>query len=422
MRRPSGDARPFTLPAQRRQPVRNDFLPYCRPDVGQAEIAAITECISNGWLTTGPKVQEFERRFAAAAGVKYAVAVNSCTAALHIGLLAAGVQPGDDVVMPSLTFVAGAQCTLEIGARPVFCDVDEKTLTANVAEFEAALTPRTRAIIAMPYAGRPMNVGSLVRFANERGIAVIEDAAHAAGTLDAGEWAGTRSALAAYSFYATKNLTTAEGGVLLTNDDEIAGRVRALSLHGMDKDAWKRYTARGSWRYDVREPGFKYNMPDIAAAMGIVQLARLEAMQSRRDQIALRYLSGLADTPGITCQALPSAPGDRHSWCMFVIMVHEDEAGIGRDELIEHLKERNIGTSVHYIPTHHFSAYRSICEQPLPVTDRVSREIISLPLYPSMSDADVEDVIDAVNTCIFSGKQTSDMLASLDTRTTHCMG
>lgn len=392
--------------------MRKDFLPYCRPDVGEAEIAAITECIVNGWLTTGPKVQEFEHHFAQAAGVKHAVAVNSCTAALHIGLLAAGVEPGDDVVMPSLTFVAGAQCTLEVGARPVFCDVDESTLTAGVAQFEAAVTPRTRAIIAMPYAGRPMNVASLVEFARERGIVVIEDAAHAAGMLDRGQWAGTRSAMAAYSFYATKNLTTAEGGVLVTNDDGVAARVRALSLHGMDKDAWKRYTARGSWRYDVREPGFKYNMPDIAAAMGNVQLARLEAMQSRRDRIAQRFMSGLADTPGITCQALPAQPGDRHSWCMFVIMVDEDAAGIGRDEFIERLKQQNIGTSVHYIPTHHFAAYRSINERALPVTERVSRNIISLPLYPSMSDRDVEDVIDAVNTCVFEAKRTSGMLAS----------
>lgn len=391
--------------------MREQFLPYCRPDVGGAEIAAITECLTNGWLTTGPKVQEFERLFAQTSGVKHAIAVNSCTAALHIGLLAAGVQPGDDVVMPALTFVAGAQCTLEVGARPVFCDVDEGTLTAGVEQFEAALTPRTRAIIAMPYAGRPMNIARLIDFARERGIAVIEDAAHASGMLDAGEWAGTRSAMAAYSFYATKNLTTAEGGVLLTNDDEMMNRVRALSLHGMDRDAWKRYSARGSWRYDVREPGFKYNMPDIAAAMGIVQLARLEDMQKRRDEIARRYIDGLADTPGVRCQEPPAGAGDRHSWCMFVVSIDEDQAGLNRDALIEALKDRNIGTSVHYIPTHHFSAYRSLGAQ-VPVTDRVWRNIISLPLFPTMTDADVDDVIDAVNACVSASKQTSRMLAS----------
>lgn len=388
--------------------MREEFLPYCRPDVGEAETAAIAECIRNGWLTTGPKVREFEEAFARASGVKHAVAVNSCTAALHIGLLAAGVQPGDDVVMPSLTFVAGAQCTLEIGARPVFCDVNDKTLTAGIEEIEAAITPKTKAVIAMPYGGRPMDIQRVVEFARERGIAVIEDAAHAAGMLDRGEWAGTRSALAAYSFYATKNLTTAEGGMVLTNDDAIMERVRVLSLHGMDRDAWKRYTARGSWRYEVREPGFKYNLPDIAAAMGLVQLERLQTMQRRRDEIAQRYHAAFANVPGVLCQTAPANAGDRHSWCMFVIRI-TGQAGISRDALIERLRELNIGTSVHYIPTHTFSAYRRYASGNLQVTERVWNEMISLPLYPAMTDEDVNYVISSVNSCV---KQPSVMLAS----------
>lgn len=379
--------------------MRNDFLPYCRPDTGNREAAAVEECIRNGWLTTGPKVREFEEAFAKAAGVKHAVAVNSCTAALHIGLLAAGVKPGDDVVMPSLTFVAGAQCTLEAGARPVFCDVDPQTLTAGVEEFAAALTPKTRAIIGMPYGGRPMDAAALAAFCKEKGIVFIEDAAHAAGMLDRGTWAGTHSDLAAYSFYATKNLTTAEGGMLVTNDDAIMERVRVLSLHGMDKDAWKRYTQRGSWRYEVREPGFKYNMPDIAAAMGLVQLSRLGEMQARRDEIARRFTAELSRLPGISCQAPPANTADRHSWCMYVVRVNEREAGISRDSLIEALKERNIGTSVHYIPTHHFSAYRTF-HADLPATERVAQEILSLPLFPTMTDSDVEDVIEALADCV----------------------
>lgn len=389
--------------------MRNEFLPYCRPDVGEAEIAAVADSMRNGWLTTGPKVRQFEEAFAQASGVKHAVAVNSCTAALHIGLLAAGVQPGDDVVMPSLTFVAGAQCTLEAGARPVFCDVNAQTLTADLETIEAALTPKTKAIVAMPYGGRPMDIRAVADFARERGIAVIEDAAHAAGMLDRGEWAGTHSALAAYSFYATKNLTTAEGGILLTNDDAVMERVRVLSLHGMDRDAWKRYTARGSWRYEVREPGFKYNMPDIAAAMGIVQLERLEELQRRRDEIARRYLEAFADLPGVNCQAPTANPGDRHSWCMFVVRVDSEQTGVSRDELIERLKACNIGTSVHYIPTHTFAAYRKYAGDNLRVTERIWNEMISLPLYPSMSDEDVDDVISSVNSCL---KQPSVMLAS----------
>lgn len=375
------------------------------------ELEAIAQCIRNGWLTTGPKVREFEDAFARTAGVKHAVALNSCTAALHIGLLAAGVGPGDEVVTPSLTFVAGAQCTREVGATPVFCDVDEHTLTAHLEQVAAAVSPRTKAIITMPYAGRPLNVAEIVEFARERGIAVIEDAAHAAGMRSQGEWCGTRSDIAAYSFYATKNITTAEGGMLVTNDDAIADRVRALSLHGMDKDAWKRYTARGSWRYDVREPGFKYNMPDIAAAMGIVQLRRLQAMQKRREEIAAHYSRALGELPGIRLQAPPVHEDDRHAWCMYVIRVDRRAAGIARDDLIEDLKARNVGTSVHYVPTHHFSGYRAYASGALPKTDRVADEIISLPLYPTMSDADVADVIEAIKASVMDSKQSSAMLA-----------
>lgn len=391
--------------------MREEFLPYCRPDVDDAELGAIAECIKNGWLTTGPKVREFEAQFAAAASVKHAVALNSCTAALHIGLLAAGVEPGDEVVMPSLTFVAGAQCTLEVGATPVFCDVKEDTLSADLECIEAAVTPKTKAIVVLPYAGRPINIAEIAAFARERGIALIEDAAHAVGMLDRGEWSGTQSDIAAYSFYATKNLTTAEGGMLLTNRDDIAERVRALALHGMDKDAWKRYTARGSWRYDVREPGFKYNMADIAAAMGIVQLQRLDAMQQRRHELARRYIELLAGVPGIAVQRPPDHALDRHAWCMFVVRVDEAQTGVSRDDLIEALKERNIGTSVHYIPTHLFSGYRRFASDRLSVTERVWRYIISLPLYPGMSDDDINDVIDAINTSIISRKQANVSLA-----------
>ncbi len=378
------------------------FLAYCRPDTGSAESAAVQECIQNGWLTTGPKVREFEEAFARAAGAKHAIALNSCTAALHVGLLAAGIKPGDDVVMPSLTFVAGAQCTLEIGARPVFCDVDPDTFTAGGEHFAAALTPSTRAIIAMPYAGRPHDARALASFCRQRGIAFIEDAAHAAGMLDRGAWSGTHSDLAAYSFYATKNLTTAEGGMLVTNDDAIAERARVLSLHGMDKDAWKRYTQRGSWRYEIREPGFKYNMPDIAAAMGLVQLARLSEMQERRDEIAKRYRDALTDLPGIALQAPAAHPGDRHSWCMFVMCIDEEQAGTSRDAFIDLMKQQNVGTSVHYIPTHHFKAYRRFASV-LPATDRLGAQIVSLPLYPAMSDTQVDSVISAVRSCLQAG-------------------
>lgn len=372
------------------------FLPYCRPFVDGTEREALGECLDNGWLTTGPKVGEFEAAFASACGVRHAVAMNSCTAALHIGLAVLGVGPGDEVVTPSLTFVAGAQCVRELGATPVFCDVDPHTLSATVETIAAVVTPHTKAIITMPYAGRPQGIASIVEFARSRGIAVLEDAAHAAGMLDAGEWAGTRSDAAAYSFYATKNLTTAEGGMFVTNDAALAERARVLSLHGMNKDAWKRYTARGSWRYDVVEPGYKYNMPDIAAAIGLAQLRRFNAMQAERDRLAAYYVRELTGLPGVSFQTPPANPNDKHSWCMFVISIDGEAAGIGRDEMIERLKDDGIGTSVHYVPTHLFTGYRSLVRNPLPATEAAWARLISLPLYPGMSDEDAKRVIASI--------------------------
>ena len=376
--------------------MRERFLPYCRPDVGDAEIAAVTESMRNGWLTTGPRTQAFERAFALASGVPNAVALNSCTAGLHLAMIALGVGPGDEVIMPSLTFAAGAQCALEIGARPIFCDVEADTFSASLRTIAPCVTPRTRAVIAMPYAGRPQGIADICEFARTRNIAVIEDAAHAAGTLDAGQWPGTRSDAAIYSFYATKNLATGEGGMLVTRDVRLADRVRRLALHGMSRDAWQRYSDRGAWRYDVLEPGYKYNITDLASSIGIVQLERLPSMQRRREEIAAEYAEGLSDLPGITLQRPPDRDGDRHSWCMFALLVDETVASIDRDRLMDELRDRNIGASVHYIPTHTFTAYRRMTTAPLPNTERLGRRLLSLPLYPSMTRTDVRDVLEAV--------------------------
>lgn len=376
--------------------MRETFLPYCKPVLNDEEIDAVVSSLRNSWLTTGPIVKELEADFAARAGVKHAIALNSCTAALHVALHAMGVGPGDEVVMPSLTFVAGAQCTLELGARPVFADIDPQTFSVTVETIDAVVTERTKVIIPLAYAGRPIDIVPIVEYAHERGIKVLEDAAHAAGMLDRGEWSGVRSDAAAYSFYATKNLTSAEGGMLLTNDDGLAERARVVGLHGMDKDAWKRYTATGSWRYDVREPGFKYNLADPLAALARKQLKRLDAMQERRDEIAATYAARLPDIPGLSLQAPVRNAGDRHSWCMYVIAVDESLAGIDRDALIDSLRDANIGTSVHYIPTHLFSGYRSLAMTALPYTEQVWQRLLSLPLYPAMSDEDANDVIEAI--------------------------
>lgn len=376
--------------------MRQTFLPYCKPVLSDEEIDAVSTSLRNAWLTTGPVVREFEAAFAERSGVKHAIALNSCTAALHVGLHAMGVGPGDEVVMPSLTFVAGAQCTLELGATPVFADIDPHTLSVTVETIAAVVTERTKVIMPMPYGGRPLDIRPIVDYAHARGIKVLEDGAHAAGMLDRGEWSGVRSDASAYSFYATKNLTSAEGGMLLTNDDMLAERARIVGLHGMDKDAWKRYTASGSWRYDVREPGFKYNLADPLAALGLAQLKRLDTMQARRDEIAAQYTQRLSAMRGIDVQAAPVHEDDRHSWCMYAILVDEQAAGISRDALIDELRAANIGTSVHYIPTHLFSGYRSLGEQSLPQTEATWARLLSLPLYPAMTDEDVRDVVEAL--------------------------
>jgi dTDP-4-amino-4,6-dideoxygalactose transaminase len=380
--------------------VRAEFLPYCRPFIEQDDIDAVTDTLSRGWLTSGPNVREFEKRFSEAAGVTHAVALNSCTAALHLGMIALGVGEGDEVVLPSLSFVAGANCVVQLGATPVFCDVDPATLCLSVETIERVATPRTKAIMTMHYAGRPASVAPIVAWAKQKGIKVFEDAALAIGMLDDGEWPGTRSDAAAYSFYATKNVTSAEGGMFLTNDDTLMERVRGLSLHGMDRDAWKRYTSAGSWRYDVLEHGYKDNLSDLAAALGISQLKKLDAMQRRRDEIARTYTAALQSIPGVTVGGVGTLqPKDRHGWCTFPILVDERAAGIGRDQLIDELKTLNIGTSVHYIPSHLFTAYQTYATQ-LPVTEAIWQRLISLPLYPGMTDADVHDVINALRTSV----------------------
>ncbi|HEY5094482.1 MAG TPA: DegT/DnrJ/EryC1/StrS aminotransferase family protein [Candidatus Eremiobacteraceae bacterium] len=385
--------------------MRSEFLPYCRPFIEQDDIDAVTDTLLRGWLTSGPKVREFEKLFAEATGVKHAVALNSCTAALHLGMIALGVGEGDEVVMPSLSFVAGANCAVQIGAKPVFCDIDPETLCLSVETIEAVATPATKAIMTMHYAGRPASAAPIVAWAKKRGIKVFEDAALSTGMRDDGEWSGTRSDAAAYSFYATKNVTSAEGGMFVTSDDALMERVRQLALHGMDRDAWKRYTSAGSWRYDILEHGYKDNMPDMAATLGISQLKKLDAMQRRRDEIARAYVQAIVAIPGVTVGGVGNmGPKDRHSWCMFPILVDEKAAGISRDRLIDDLKAANIGTSVHYIPSHTFTAHRAGAAQ-LPVTDALWQRLISLPLYPAMTDDDVADVIDALRICI-PGKVT----------------
>jgi len=379
--------------------VTERSIPYCRPAIGDDDIRAVVECLRNGWLTTGPRAKEFEDAFQRLSSVRHAVALNSCTAGLHLAMAALGVGPGDEVVMPSLTFAAGALSARHLGATPVFADIDRQTLCVTPETIKRATTNRTRVIMPMHYGGAPLEIDEITKNAHARDIRVIEDAAHALGTLDKhARWAGSVSDGAAYSFYATKNITTAEGGMFVTNDDDLAAKVRILSLHGMTKDAWKRYTVGSQHGYDIVALGYKYNMPDTAAALGICQLSKLRELQEHRDTLARYYLSALETVPGIRpVPSWPDAPS-RHSWCVFAVLVSE-EIGMARDSIISALATRGIGTSVHFMPTHQLSAFKD-SESRLPNTDWAADRLISLPLYPGMSTDDAEYVVDALRVAV----------------------
>jgi UDP-4-amino-4-deoxy-L-arabinose-oxoglutarate aminotransferase len=382
-------------------------IPYCKPSLDDSDVDAVVAVLRSGWLTTGPNVIELEREFARLCGVRHAVALSSCTAALHLGLHAVGIGPGDEVIMPSLTFVAGAECVLHLGATPVFADVDDKTLCITPKTIANVITAKTRAVIPMHYGGYPLDIHGIVEQARRHGFKVLEDAAHAVGTLDSrGSWPGQYSDGAAFSFYATKNITGGEGGMFVTNDAILADRVRILSLHGMDKDAWKRYELGKRCTYDVVEIGYKYNMSDIVGGLLKAQLARLSTLQDKRHRLARIYYEGLQGVRGISPVAGWPAPPAQHSWCLFAVLI-EDSLGISRDELVNRLAAEGIGTSIHFPPSHMFSALKSRNLFSLPVTEWVAQRVLSLPLYPAMNEADATYVVRTIRTIVANVKPTS---------------
>jgi dTDP-4-amino-4,6-dideoxygalactose transaminase len=375
--------------------MRSSFLPYCLPMLGEEEIAEVVDCLRHGWLTTGPKVARFEEQFAAYVGARHAVAVHSCTGALHVTLAALGIGPGDEVIVPALTFCATANIVVHLGARPVIVDVDEYG-QISVEAVRRAIAPQTRAILPVHYAGQACDLTEILALAEQHGITVVEDAAHAAGSEYAGRKIGTHGRATCFSFYATKNMTTGEGGMITTDDAELAQRIRRLVLHGMSRDAWKRYTKAGSWYYEVLEPGFKYNMTDIQAALGIHQLRRLDGFIAARQRMAHRYSEALADIPGLSLPV--ERPGRNHAYHLYPVCL-TPEAPLTREQFIEQMKEANIGTSVHFIPLYRHPAFRDghgYRSASFPVSEAMYRGLVSLPLYPKMSDQDVEDVIAAV--------------------------
>jgi perosamine synthetase len=371
------------------------FIPFYKPLTDARDVREVADSIRSGWLTTGPKVRALEERIARRVGARHGVAVNSCTAALHLALAALGIGPGDEVVTSPYTFAATGEAILYLGARPVLADIDARTLNLDPEAAERAITRRTRALVPVHIAGLPCDLKALRTVA--RRIPIVEDAAHAIGASIGRRPIGALSEMTCFSFYATKNLTTGEGGMVTLDDRRLADRLRRLSLHGLTRDAWKRYTRAGTWRYDVVELGFKYNMTDVAAAIGLAQLSRFDAMQRRRLRIVERYDRRLAGEEAFELPA--TVRGMTHAWHLYILRLAPGVLRIGRDELIEILRDRGIGTSVHFQPLHLHSYYRgTFGYRPgdYPITERESARALSLPLYPGLPDGDVDRITDTL--------------------------
>jgi dTDP-4-amino-4,6-dideoxygalactose transaminase len=372
------------------------FLPFALPDIDEAEIEAVVACLRSGWVTTGPATRQFEQDFNAyLGGGLHAIAVNSATAGLHLALESVGIGPGDEVIVPTLTFTATAEVVRYLGARPVFVDVESDRMTLSVADVEAAVTPRTRAIVPVHFAGLACDMDALLALARRHGLRVVEDAAHAFPTRYRGRLVGTLdSDVTVFSFYANKTMTTGEGGMVVTRDAGLAQRVRTMRLHGISRDAFDRYVStKPAWYYEVVAAGFKYNLTDIASAIGIQQLRKIDRFAARRAYLARRYHDGLAGLP----LHLPAGPdeGGTHAWHLYVIRLTPD-ARPGRDDLIAELARRGIGTSVHFIPLHRQPYWHDtydLSPARFPVAEACYPRMLTLPLYTKMSDADQDRVI-----------------------------
>ena len=376
------------------------FLPFALPEIGDDEIAEVVDTLKSGWVTTGPKAKRFEDDFSAFLGDPslQSMAVNSATAGLHLALEALGIGPGDEVITTTHTFTATAEVVRYLGADVVLVDIDPATLCIDPAAVEAAITPRTKAIVPVHYAGLAADMPALLGIAKTHGLKVVEDAAHALPTTCGGALIGTLpSDVTVFSFYANKTITTGEGGMVVTRDPELAKRIKVMRLHGMSKDAFDRFTAKvPSWYYEIVAPGFKYNLTDIAAALGIHQLKRARDFQMRRERLAVAYDVAFAGLPVITPPH--AAPGGQHAWHLYVVRL-SDDAKIGRDALIERLFAAGIGCSVHYIPLHLQPYWRDrygLRPEQFPHSQHAYERMLSLPLYTRMTDADVQRVASAV--------------------------
>jgi dTDP-4-amino-4,6-dideoxygalactose transaminase len=372
-------------------------IPFHRADLGEEEVQAVADVIRSGWLTMGAKTFEFEKQFARYVGASHAVAVSSCTAALHLALEAVGIKSGDEVLVPTTTFTATAEVVTYFGARPVFVDVDPVTLNLDPADAERRITSRTKAIIPVHLAGTPCDMREIAEIARRHGMRVIEDAAHALPSSYQGQKVGSISDLTAFSFYATKTLTTGEGGMITTEDTECAKRLRVMRLHGIARDAWKRYSAEGSWFYEVLEAGYKYNLTDLQAALGLAQLTKCDDMAVRRQRVAERYTDAFQE---IDALQVPSVTPDRTtSWHLYILRLNLDHLRTDRNQFIRELADRGVSTSVHFIPLHLKPVYQRQFQYKAgdcPIAEREYQRSLSLPIYSGMREEEIEYVISCV--------------------------
>jgi len=380
-------------------PVRARLLPYGRQQLDEADVAAVVECLRGDWLTTGPRVAEFERRVAERVGVRHAVAVSSGTAALHTAAFAAGLGPGDEAVVPPLTFAATANAVLYQGATPVFADVRPDTLTLDPARVREKLTPRTRAIVAVDFAGHPADLDELRELARARGLALLDDAAHALGAEYRGRPVGGQADLTTFSFHPVKHVTTGEGGMVVTDDAALAARAARFRNHGITTGAAERFQS-GEWFYEMADLGFNYRLTDVQCALGLSQLAKLDRFLARRAAIAARYREALGSLAGVALQAV--APDVRHAWHIFPLLLDLERLAADRRAIFTALRAEGIGVNVHYIPVYWHPYYqrlgypKGLC----PVAERAYERLLTLPLFPAMEDRDVEDVVTAVRRVI----------------------
>ena len=378
--------------------VRSDWMPFCVPDISDAEVQAVSDTVRSGWWAKGPRTIEFEKRFAEYVGAKYCVGVNSCTAALHLALMTQGIGPGDEVITTPLTFASSANTILHVGATPVFADIDPETGLIDPKEIEKKITDKTRAVVPVHYSGLAADIGEIGRLCERYGLFLSEDAAHAVETRYNGELIGHHpKGAVSYSFYATKNLACGEGGALVTDDEEVYKKASILSCHGMSAGSWNRYGKSGSWRYDIEEPGFKYNMFDIQAALALAQLARMDDMQRRRFEAVDVYEQAFRDVPQLRLQKTPDYC--HHSRHLYILRIVPDMLTISRDQFIEELKARNVGVSVHFIALHTMSAYTKrygYKPEDFPKAYAFSESEISLPMYSTLGREKAQYVADAV--------------------------